>query len=341
MVIEKIVLNPHRNVTLTAFLQKVGGEFHNIPKRPAILVIPGGGYRMCSDREAEPVALHYLQAGYQAFVLRYSVQEHATWPNPLDDYEQAMALIRSKADEWKLYPDKVAVIGFSAGGHLAAAAATLAKNKPNAAILGYPVTEEIAARGCEPTAPDVVSAVDGHTCPCFLFATRTDNLVPISNTVSFMQALTEHGVGFESHIYSYGPHGFSSANSAIMTPGTDISHRAANWVSDSIEWLKEVLGDFGTGSMTPPKYGRRINDDYEKFLSVDCTMEYLTGNEQIMTVLAPLMAAALDAAEGPHYERLELGAKPTLRDELIYNSVPEDLVEQIDQALKKIPNPRI
>jgi len=117
---DKIILNAERNVSLTAYLHAVGGEFGNIPKRPAILVLPGGGYAMCSDREADPVALAYLQAGYQAFVLRYSVGKDAAWPNPLDDYEQAMKLIRSKAEEWNLYPDKVAVIGFSAGGHLAA-----------------------------------------------------------------------------------------------------------------------------------------------------------------------------------------------------------------------------
>lgn len=99
MMIEGIMLNAQRNVTLTAFLQDTGGEFRNIAKRPAILVLPGGGYSMCSEREADPVALAYLQAGYQAFVLRYSVGEHAVWPNPLNDYEQAMELIRGKAEE--------------------------------------------------------------------------------------------------------------------------------------------------------------------------------------------------------------------------------------------------
>ena len=116
---EVIVLNEARKVTLTAYLQDVEGEFGNIPKRPGILVLPGGGYQMCSDREADPVAFPYLKAGYQVFVLRYSVKKDALWPQPLEDYDAAMDLIRSRAQEWKLYPDKIAVIGFSAGGHLA------------------------------------------------------------------------------------------------------------------------------------------------------------------------------------------------------------------------------
>ena len=67
-----IWLNKERNVSLTAYLQDAGGEFI-FDKRPAIIILPGGGYAMCSDREADPVAMAYLKAGYQAFVLRYTV----------------------------------------------------------------------------------------------------------------------------------------------------------------------------------------------------------------------------------------------------------------------------
>ncbi|WP_049783368.1 alpha/beta hydrolase fold domain-containing protein [Mahella australiensis] len=83
------------------------------------------------------MAFEYLRAGYHAFVLRYSIKENAVWPNPLNDYEQAIELIRSRAEEWHIYEDKIAVLRFSAGGHLALAAATMSKNRPNAALLGY------------------------------------------------------------------------------------------------------------------------------------------------------------------------------------------------------------
>jgi acetyl esterase/lipase len=139
MLSETIVLNKERNVTLTSYIQPVGGEFTYINKRLAVIVIPGGGYQFCSDREAEIVAFEYLRAGYHAFVLGYSIKENAVWPNPLNDYEQAMELIRSRAEEWHIYEDKIAVLGFSAGGHLASAAATMSKNRLNAALLGYTV----------------------------------------------------------------------------------------------------------------------------------------------------------------------------------------------------------
>ena len=70
MFIEKIVLSKERNVTLTAMIQDVGGEYRTVTERPGIIVIPGGGYSFCSDREAEPVAMAFLNAGFDAFILR-------------------------------------------------------------------------------------------------------------------------------------------------------------------------------------------------------------------------------------------------------------------------------
>ena len=134
---QEIILNEERNVTLTAYVQDAEGEF-GFAKRPAMLVIPGGGYAMCSDREADPVAMAYLKAGYQAFVLRYTCTPRGKWPLPLEDYEQSMTLIEDNAEEWHLDKTKIAVVGFSAGGHLAACAATVAEHKPAAAVLVYP-----------------------------------------------------------------------------------------------------------------------------------------------------------------------------------------------------------
>lgn len=258
MIIENVVLNAERNVTLTAYLQEVGGEFFNITKRPAILILPGGGYRMCSDREADPVAMAYLKVGYQALVLRYSVDTCAVWPNPLDDYEQAMEYIRSKSEEWKLFEDKIAVIGFSAGGHLAACAATLSKNRPNAAILGYAITGGDVQR-YNTGAPDTISAVDKDTCPCFVFSTRTDNTVSVANSVRFLNALVEHEVPFECHIYAFGPHGFSTCDSSVQIINNEVCKRMSGWVDDSIGWLRDVLGDFGPDGMTDPVYKNSQN----------------------------------------------------------------------------------
>ena len=149
---EVIVLNEARKVTLTAYLQDVEGEFGNIPKRPEFWCFREAGVPDVFRSGSGSGGFSYLKAGYQVFVLRYSVKKDALWPQPLEDYDAAMDLIRSRAQEWKLYPDKIAVIGFSAGGHLAGAAATMAKNRPAAAILGYAVLNE-DVKGCNKSAP--------------------------------------------------------------------------------------------------------------------------------------------------------------------------------------------
>ena len=329
---QTLILNSERNVTLTACLQAVGGSFSNIPRRPAIVILPGGGYQYCSDREADPVAFAYLKAGFQTFILRYSVGKDAVWPNPLEDYEQAMELIRANADRWNVWPDKIAVIGFSAGGHLAAAAATMSRNRPNAAILGYAVADE-DVKGCNPTAPGAVAAVDENTCPCFLFATRNDAIVPVENTVNFMQALVRAGVTFESHIYSHGPHGFSTGDSSVQKSGEPISPRVPNWVDDSIGWLRDVLGDFGEGAMTPPQCARRVNGDCEPFLSAGCTVGCLLKNEEARKLLPELVQREKEMGGDA-----ALLHKMTLQGLYSFLKVPETVIEALDARLQEIPN---
>lgn len=174
----EVAVNSRQDVSLTVYLQDVEKEFRNITKRPAVLIIPGGGYQFCSDREADPVAFAYLKAGYDAFVLRYSVGDTHKWPEPLNDYEDAMEYIENHAEEWNVLADKIAVVGFSAGGHLAGAAATIAKHKPAAAVLGYAVLNEVVDEIAQ-DAPRIAEQVNYDTVPCFLFASRSDNVVPI------------------------------------------------------------------------------------------------------------------------------------------------------------------
>ena len=326
---EYIVLSEERNVSLTAYIQPVGGEFGGLSERPAVLIIPGGGYHFCSDREADPVAFPYLKAGYQAFILRYSLNEQAEWPRPLEDYEEAMAMILARAGEWHVVPDRIAVIGFSAGGHLAACAATMAVHRPNAAILGYPVIDGDCARDYLPSAPDVPSAVDRHTCPCFVFATRTDNLVPVSNAVHMVDALCANGIAFESHIYSNGPHGLSTGDSSLNH--LPFSSRYPAWVQDSIAWLEDVLGGVKSSGLTDPRFGPKINGNREKTLNLDCTIAYLAEHpegEKILEEITGGQQAAPSAA----------ASVITLRDSLAYMGFDAEKTKAVEARLHAIEN---
>ncbi len=331
MKIESMVLNEARNVTLTAYIQSAGGEFGGITRRPAVLIIPGGGYHFCSDREAEPVALPYLKAGYQAFILRYSLNEQAVWPNPLNDYEQAMERIRGEAETWHVVPDRIAVVGFSAGGHLAACAATMAAERPNAAILGYPVIDGACAHDYLTSAPDVPSAVDARTCPCFVFATRTDNLVPVENALHMVDALCRHDIAFESHIYSNGPHGLSTGDPCINSGR--FCGRYPSWVEDSIDWLRDVLGGLNAGGLTEPRFGSRINGNREAALNLDCSMQFLMEHPEGRKVLDEVLGEGWKNA-CPAAARHVI----TLRDSLAYMGIPSETASDLEARLNAIPN---
>lgn len=262
-------LTEDNRVTLTAYLIEDSREMTNWAKRPAVLVLPGGGYSYTSDREADPVALSYLAQGFHAFVLRYSTAEHGQFPAPFIDASRAMSLIRKQADEWHLDPDRLAVCGFSAGGHLAASLGTMwndtklieaagieaGENKPNALILGYPVItcgDDTAghlnnmwkiAMGDQPSEQmqrqlSCELHAGAHTPPAFIFHTYMDNVVPVENALLFAQALAKHDVPFELHIYPNGVHGFSLANEITSTGrGNLVDRDAAEWLTMSSTWL--------------------------------------------------------------------------------------------------------
>lgn len=334
-----ITLNEERNVTLTGYLQEVEGEF-GFSKRPAMLVLPGGGYAMCSDREADSVALAYAKAGYQAFILRYTVTGKGLWPLPLEDYEQAMELIEENAEGWHIDTDRIVVSGFSAGGHLAACAATMAKHKPAAVVLVYPAILKDILDMCQPNLPEPWTAVDQNTAPCFLAAARDDRVVDIRNTLRFEMALADKGIPFESHIYSYGGHGFSTAEGWINT--NSVSERAPHWVADSIGWLKELLGELTRGGFTAPCLAVCQNGDNAPVLTVNCSLAHLRKQgSKAQELLAPMYAGikAVAAERGFSEEGLmtAVGAS-TARELMEQVGVPQETIREIDTALHGIEN---
>ena len=339
MKMETIVLCEERNVTLTAYLQDVGGEF-GFKNRPAMLVLPGGGYAMCSDREADPVAMAYLQAGYQVFILRYTVTSKGKWPCPLEDYEQAMALIIENADPWHLDPERIAVIGFSAGGHLAACAATMAAHKPRAAVLLYPAILKDIVDMCQPGMPYPHEHVTPQTAPCFIAAARDDRTVAIRNSLMFELALAEKGVAFESHIYAYGGHGFSTGEDWINMGS--VCPRLPRWVPDSIEWLGETMGRLTPKGFTEPENKGAMNADFAPILSVECTISHLNRqSEAAKTVLAPMFAGieAVAKARGFSVEGLTAAiGNNTAREIMELVQLPQDVISQIDTVLHGMVN---
>jgi len=233
--------------------------------RPAVLICPGGGYRQVSEREGEPVAIQINAMGYHAFVLDYSVGEER-FPTQLMEAASGVALIRKKSREWNVDPDKIFIMGFSAGGHLACSlgvfwnqeflqeALSLPKVaiRPNGLILCYPVitSGKYAHRGSfkhllgeeKKELMELVSLenqVGSHVPKTFLWHTYTDLAVPVENSFLLAAALRNYNINLEMHIYPVGSHGLSLANEETKKDdGMGIEPQCQSWIHLLEIWLK-------------------------------------------------------------------------------------------------------
>lgn len=236
---ETICISEERNARLDAYIQPIGGGL-KFEKRPAVLVIPGGGYDHLSEREADPIALFYAANGYQTFILRYTLKQKGGWPHPLEDYEAAMKLIKDNSEKWLIDTDKIAIVGFSAGGHLAACGMSMSKQKPSAAVLVYPALLNKIVDRCQEGMPYPISYIEKDNCPCFIVAARNDKTVEAQNVLSLMDRLYELDIPFESHVYAYGGHGFGGAYEFTNT--YKVPKRNSHWMNESLDWLDEIFG---------------------------------------------------------------------------------------------------
>lgn len=236
-------------------------------RRPAIIICPGGGYGHLSDRESEPVAMQYLAMGYHVFVLHYSLAPDVF---PYSQMELAMAVsyIRSLESKWLIDTQKIIVSGFSAGGHLACSLGAFWNQEflygplgltpeaicPNGMILGYPVVSAgscchagsiknlLGTKSEDESMRHLVSMeyqVGPHTPKTFLWHTSTDDSVPVKNSYLLAEALTEHGVNVEMHIYPSGCHGLSLANKEVSgDDGRYVKPQCQSWIPLVKIWLE-------------------------------------------------------------------------------------------------------
>ena len=253
-----------------AELQAIVVDDYYDKTRPAMLIMPGGAYEIvCKSYEGTAVALAYLNAGYQCFILDYSVKEKALYPAPLYDAVEALLYIRRHAEEYFVDPRFINVIGFSAGGHLAAMLATCSTDQKiqekfhctqkdlslSAAVLGYPVLspfgqthqrtfENILGKSFdrmtkeEMTSVDVLSRVDEYTAPFFLWHTVEDAAVPVINTIRLAEVLTQTGHLFEMHLYPHGYHGLSLANKQTRPEVT--YPEVSEWFPASVTFIDKI-----------------------------------------------------------------------------------------------------
>jgi acetyl esterase/lipase len=207
----------------------------------AVIVLPGGGYRnLAMNHEGRQVANYLNSVGIAAFVLQYRLGPRYHHPVELEDAQRAIRMVRSHATEWHIAQDHIGVMGFSAGGHLAATASThfnsgqpgaadivdRVSSRPDFSILGYPVismTEPWTHQGSKtsllgenPSSELARSlsadlAVTAQTPPTFIFQTNADTTVPAENSVYYYLALRKAGVSAEMHIFENGPHGVGLA----------------------------------------------------------------------------------------------------------------------------------
>jgi acetyl esterase/lipase len=228
----------------------------------AMVICPGGGYGGLAPHEGEGYARWLSGKGVTCFVLKYRLGSAGyRYPVEFEDGARAIRLVRARAAEWKLDPNRIGIIGSSAGGHLASMVMTRfdagnsnatdvverQSSRPDLAILCYPVitmgkfTHEGSKHnllGTNPP-PELVEKTSSElqvtkdSPPCFIWSTDEDKTVPVENTLQFADALRKAGVPFELHVYQRGGHG-QGLGSRQYDP-----EKWLPWVGECSRWLKE------------------------------------------------------------------------------------------------------
>lgn len=234
--------------------------------RPALMIIPGGGYGYCSDREALPIALRFICEGFNTFVLRYTCKQK--YPAPHKELTFFINYLREHQKEFDITDDNISLIGFSAGGHLVGSYSLYYKElgeelgldisnlKPLGIVLAYPVinvgefshleTRDIITNK-EKELMDKLS-IEKHVTndypPTYIFTTLTDTVVPPKNTFEMIEALKRNNVKYLSHIFEVGHHGGSLYTRGVYHEFNDEHLEAINnrvWVDEASDFLFSLI----------------------------------------------------------------------------------------------------
>ena len=259
MKVETIQLNEHYNVqggSMSAFIGAKPFDWDVDWKRPALIVVPGGGYGMVSKREAEPVAFRFMAKGFQVFILDYLCAPVAHYPEQLLELACAVDYIRKNAESFCVNPKEIFAVGFSAGGHLVGNLSTDYMQaveaygqeldcKLTAAGLCYPVISpkyghvgsftNLTCNLSEEEKEKVFAKtyleeqVSERTSPAFIWATTEDQVVPVANSINYANALIKYNIFFELHVYPQGVHGLSTCDEEINPQGAHLA-KNAHWI---------------------------------------------------------------------------------------------------------------
>ncbi len=259
MIHERINLKNSEGTYMTTYI--IDDPLEIDRKRPVIVVCPGGGYEICSPREAEPIALSFNAAGFHAVVVNYSINK--LFPASLKDLSEAVCIVRDNAKEWRIDTDKVIVCGFSAGGHLAASLGVFwnsepavkredNKNRPNGMILAYPVITSgvhshagtikvISGENAEIAAKvSLENQVTADCPPAFIWHTFTDSCVPVENSILMAAALARENISTELHIFPDGPHGLSLATEFVAESEQGTVPEVQSWIGMAARWVSNL-----------------------------------------------------------------------------------------------------
>ena len=265
---ERIYLTEDKRAFLDAYISDEKGA-----PREAMLIFPGGGYKsVCTEREGEPIALAYLEFGYNAFVLNYRVGEPTDlYPTQLTDAITALLTVKRNAERFNIRPERVFAVGFSAGGHLAGSLGLAYKNrelldslnvstedvKLNGVVLSYPVVsalklshsisfERLTGLPFDKIPNEIKvkysleEQIDENSPPALIWHTARDTTVPPIGSFTLAAKYVELGIPVSFHVYPYGSHGLALATEATSTPGALPEPLAERWLLDSVDFLKTV-----------------------------------------------------------------------------------------------------